>query len=312
MAVLELREVSKMFTSDKGYDVPAVQNVSLVLNEGESIGIVGESGCGKSTMARLITRLIDVTSGQIYLDGEEITGLKKTELKKIYRQIQMVFQDPYGVFSPRMSIGTFLQEGLTHFGVMDKNQAREEAERLLALVDLTPEFMDRLPHQLSGGQLQRVVIARAISIHPKIVILDEATSALDVSVQKQILQLLVRLQEEFKLTYLFIGHDLAVVRSITDTIAVMYAGTIVEQLPSKNLEEAKHPYTKKLLQSVFSVHDRNEKQIKLETLSMEDAGYERQGCPYQARCAKCEELCKKESPKLREIGEKHTVACHLL
>ncbi len=309
MKLLELNKVSKVFSSEKGIDVPAVQDVSLIVEEGESVGIVGESGCGKSTIARLITRLINVSSGKIILNGDDITKLKQNELKKIYRQVQMVFQDPYGVFSPRMTIGTFLQEGLISFGVMGKRDAKKEAERLLEMVELSAEYMDRLPHQLSGGQLQRIVIARAISIHPKLVILDEATSALDVSVQKQILKLLTRLQKEYNLTYLFIGHDLAVVKSITDSIAVMYAGTIVEKLPSIKLEEARHPYTKNLLQSVFSVHDRNEKQIKMESLSMEDAGYVKEGCPYQMRCPKCQDVCRKNRPQLQEIKENHMVAC---
>ncbi len=310
MAILELKDVNKIFTSEKGKEVPAVQNVSLKVEAGASVGIVGESGCGKSTIARLITRLINVSSGKIYLDGEEISSLSSGNLKKIYRQVQMVFQDPYGVFSPRMTIGTFLQEGLVSFGIMNKNDAKKEAVKLLEMVELSADYMDRLPHQLSGGQLQRIVIARAISIHPKLIILDEATSALDVSVQKQVLKLLVKLQKQFNLTYLFIGHDLAVVRSITDSIAVMYAGTIVEKLPSKNLEEAKHPYTKKLLESVFSVHDREEKQIKLETLSMEDAGYMKQGCVYQLRCPYCDETCRNIIPDLRNIDTNHIVSCH--
>ena len=306
--ILELKHVSKTFASKTG-DVPAVRDVSFSVKEGESVGLVGESGCGKSTMARLITKLTGTTSGEILLERTDIIKLSKKEDRNIYRKIQMVFQDPYSVFSPRMTIGTFLEEGLVFFGIMSRKEAHKEAEKLMTMVDLPVELMDRLPHQLSGGQLQRVVIARAISIRPKIVILDEATSALDVSVQKQVLELLVRLQKEFHLTYLFIGHDLAVVRSITDKIAVMYAGRIVEKIPSKDLAEARHPYTQKLLDSVFSIHDRNEKEIQLEPLSMEDIGYEDQGCPYQRRCLYATDQCRSEVPELKEIAEGHSIAC---
>ena len=308
--ILELKQVSRIFGAGTEHEVPAVRNVSLRVMPGESVGIVGESGCGKSTIARMVTKLLDVSSGEIWFDGENITRLGEKERKGIYRKIQMVFQDPYSVFSPRMRVGTFLEEGLVHFGICGRQEARKEAERLMHLVELSPELMDRLPHQLSGGQLQRVVIARAISIRPKLVFLDEATSALDVSVQKQVLELLVRLQKELQLTYVFIGHDLAVVRSICERIAVMYAGQIVEVFDSRDLgKNTGHPYTQKLLGSVFSVHDRNRKEIRLETLSMEDSGYEKQGCVYQRRCPYMTEQCEKESPPMEECGDPHRIAC---
>ena len=254
--LLELTHVSKRFPVGKGKSIDAVKDVSFAVKSGESLGIVGESGCGKSTIARMITGLTEVSTGVISLEGKVISGLDRRRQREVYRHIQMVFQDPYSAISPRMSIGTFLEEGLVHFGIMDRKKAGKEAENLLKLVDLDPALAERLPHQLSGGQLQRVVIARAISIHPKLVILDEATSALDVSVQKQILELLVRLQKEFSLTYLFIGHDLAVVRSITKQICVMQEGRIVETLNSEFLtRDAAHPYTKQLLASVFSVRE---------------------------------------------------------
>lgn len=311
MPLLELKHISKTFDAGKAGKVPAVRDVSLKIMPQESVGIVGESGCGKSTLARLITRLADVSSGQIFLDGEDITGAKKKKLHDVYRKVQMVFQDPYSVFSPRMTIGTFLEEGLVFFDIMSRAEAGREAAKLMKQVDLQPELMERLPHQLSGGQLQRVVIARAISIHPELVILDEATSALDVSVQKQVLELLVRLQKELNLTYAFIGHDLAVVRSITDRIAVMYAGLIVEKIPSSDLEMAIHPYTRKLLDSVFSIHDRNKKEIQLETLSMQDAGYTKTGCPYQMRCPYADDRCRSQLPELKALSEdnRHQAAC---
>ena len=254
--LLELEHVSKTFSGGKGKTVEAVKDVSFTVYKNESLGIVGESGCGKSTIARMITGLTAVSSGKILLEGNVISGLNRREQREVYRNIQMVFQDPYSAISPRMPVGTFLGEGLVHFGIMSQKEAEAEAGRLLEMVDLEPQLADRLPHQLSGGQLQRVVIARAISIHPRLVILDEATSALDVSVQKQILELLVRLQKEFHLTYLFIGHDLAVVRSITKQICVMKDGRIIEKVASASLlEKAGENYTKQLLSSVFSVRE---------------------------------------------------------
>lgn len=308
--ILELKQVCKTFGADTEHEVPAVQNMSLKVFEGDSLGIVGESGCGKSTVARLVTRLTDCTSGEIWFDGKDITKTGLKETRDIYRNIQMVFQDPYSVFSPRMQVGTFLEESLVFFGICSRDEARKEAVRLMAMVELSPELLDRLPHQLSGGQLQRVVIARAISIRPKLVFLDEATSALDVSVQKQVLRLLVRLRKELKLTYIFIGHDLAVVRSICDRIAVMYAGQVVEVFDSEDLmENTGHPYTHKLLDSVFSIHDRHQKEILLETLSMEDSGYERTGCVYQKRCPYVTERCRTETPVMEACGTPHRIAC---
>jgi oligopeptide/dipeptide ABC transporter ATP-binding protein len=309
--ILELRHISKTFRTDDGREVRAVRDASLSVYPGECVALVGESGCGKSTIARMITRLIDPTGGEIILDGRDISKLEGKELRNLYRDIQMVFQDPYSVFSPRMNIGTFLGEGLVHHGIMSRAQATEEAKNLLQLVELPPELMDRMPHQLSGGQLQRVVVARAVSIRPKLLLLDEATSALDVSVQKQVLKLLIRLRKELDLTYVFIGHDLAVVRSVADRIAVMYAGLIVEELNSDDLDKAQHPYTKRLLQSVFSVHDRNRKVIQVEDMSV-TAAHQIPGCPFQPRCPLARPECEGTSPELRELESGHRAACHAL
>ena len=309
--ILELRHISKTFRTDDGREVRAVRDASLAVYPGECVALVGESGCGKSTIARMITRLIDPTGGEIILDGRDISKLQGRELRNLYRDIQMVFQDPYSVFSPIMNIGTFLGEGLVHHGIMNRAQATEEAKNLLQLVELPPELMDRMPHQLSGGQLQRVVVARAVSIRPKLLLLDEATSALDVSVQKQVLKLLIRLRKELDLTYVFIGHDLAVVRSVADRIAVMYAGLIVEELNSDDLEKAQHPYTKRLLQSVFSVHDRNRKVIQVEDMSV-TAAHQIPGCPFQPRCPLAGPACEGTSPPLRELEPGHRAACYAL
>ena len=307
--ILELKGVSKTFPAGKGGAVHAVRSVDLVLRRGESLGIVGESGCGKSTLVRMVTQLTDVSGGQILLDGQDVTSLPRRDRRQVWRKCQMVFQDPYSVFSPRMPVGTFLEEGLVHYGIMSRAQARRQVPELLRMVELPPELADRLPHQLSGGQQQRVVIARAISIRPQLLILDEATSALDVSVQKQILQLLIRLQKELDLTCLYIGHDLAVVRSVTDRIAVMYAGSIVEELPSAELTAcAAHPYTRRLLDSVFSVDDRGTKEIQVEELGLETAE-EAAGCPYAPRCALAQKRCTDARPALQALHADHRVAC---
>ena len=235
----------------------------------------------------------------------------KDKGREIYRQIQMVFQDPFSVFSPRMQIGTFLEDGLVYYQLLTRRKAAEEAVKLMRMVELPEELLNRFPHQLSGGQLQRVVIARAISIHPSLIILDEATSALDVSVQKQILELLVRLKKEQKLTYLFIGHDLAVVRSISDRIQIMYAGSVVEELRSENLKQAVHPYSRELLDSIFSVRDRHTERIQVKTLSLADAGYEACGCQYRRRCPCAMPVCAEKVPELTKAGQEpgHTAAC---
>ncbi len=308
--VLEIRNLVKAFPGTDGEPFYAVRDVSFSIPEGGSLGLVGESGCGKSTIARMITKLTDPTEGSIWLDGEDISHIPARQVKqKVYRKVQMVFQDPYGVFSPRMPIGTFLEEGLVYHGIMSRREAGEEAKRLLELVELPASLADRMPHQLSGGQQQRVVIARAISIHPRLLILDEATSALDVSVQQGVLELLMRLQKEMNLTYLFIGHDLAVVRSIADRIAVMYAGQLTEELPSERLTaQAVHPYTRRLLDSVFSVGDKGRKVISIESLDASQA-VRGKGCAFAPRCPRAAEKCKKELPAPRLLEEGHIVCC---
>ena len=308
--LLELKDLTKTFPVGKHDSLRAVRSVDLTLKRGESLGIVGESGCGKSTIARMVAQLTDVSDGQILFEDKDVTHLPRPRRRELWRNVQMVFQDPYSVFSPRMTVGDFLTEGLVHFGIASRPQARDMLPELLGRVELPSELAERLPHQLSGGQQQRVVIARALSIHPKLLILDEATSALDVSVQRQILKLLMHLKGEMDLTMLFIGHDLAVVRSVTDRIAVMYAGQLVEELPGEGLrEQASHPYTRRLLGSVFSTNDRGHKQIAIEDLSLIERGRKLEGCPYQPRCAEAQERCASECPKLKYIGKGHGIAC---
>ena len=228
----------------------AVDHVDIVVEYDESVGIVGESGSGKSTLARLLMQMVKPTSGEIFLDGQMIRDGRLPSGESVYSKMQMVFQEPFASISPRMKIGEFLTSTLYNHKKANKRDAREKAAEYLNMVDLSEDFLDRFPHQLSGGQLQRVMIARAISAEPKLILFDEATSALDASVQMQVLELLMELKRKLGLTYVFIGHDLAMVRSVTNRILVMHQGKIVERLSSDTLmTEAQNPYTKKLLDS---------------------------------------------------------------
>ena len=263
--ILELRHISKTFRTDDGREVRAVRDANLAVYPGESVALVGESGCGKSTVARMVTRLISPTEGEIILCGRDISKLEGKGLRDLYRDIQMVFQDPYSVFSPRMSVGTFLGEGLVHHGIMNRAKATEEAKKLLAGLR---------------------------------------------AAEKQVLALLMRLRKELELTFVFIGHDLAVVRAIADRIAVMYAGMIVEELGSEDLTKARHPYTQRLLESVFSVHDRtNQKVIRVEDMSMAVNANSLPGCPFRPRCPRAMDECGTACPALRELEPGHRAAC---
>lgn len=310
--ILKIKNLTKKFDLQNGNKLTAVDNVSFELYEGECLGIVGESGCGKSTIAKILTQLESVTSGNMIYKSKNITNLKGEELRQNRRNLQMIFQDAAESFNPRMKIGDIVSEPLLNFKLMNKRDAEAEAKKLLAMVGINEEFMKRYPHQLSGGQKQRVAIARALSLEPEIIICDEATSALDVSIQEQIIKLLMDLQKEKGLSYIFIGHDLAVVRNISNRIVVMYLGQIVEVIDSNNLiTDASHPYTKALLDSVFSVKSENKtliESIKGEPPSPSDI---KPGCPFSSRCTNCMEKCLKEKPELKEIYGNHHIACHL-
>lgn len=251
---LELMNVSKQFKNHRRKTFSAVKNINLQILEGECVGIVGESGSGKSTLAKIIAHLTPVTSGTIHFKGREITSLKNKDLKEYYKQVQMVFQDPLASFSPRMKIGTYLMEPFVNFKILKKKEAMDYAEELLEMVGLEKQLINRYSHELSGGQLQRVVIARAIGLKPSLVICDEITSALDVTIQHQILQLFMDLRRKTNFSCVFITHDLAVAESVCDKIYVMHEGEIIEEVHSNSLmRDAKHPYTMKLLQSALSL-----------------------------------------------------------
>ena len=249
--ILKVEHLTKTFVSQGRDDYTAVDDVSFSMNYGEKLAIIGESGSGKTTIVNMITRLLDVTSGTVYLDGEEITNLSGKKLKPVYKKMQMVFQTPTESFDPRQTLGAGVAESLINHG-MKRKEAMKEAENLLKLCGLKKEFAKRYPHEVSGGQCLRAAIARAIAINPKLLILDEATSALDVTVQKEILELLERLREERKMSYLFICHDIALVQNFCDRVLVMYHGKMVEEgKPDEVICHPKEAYTRRLIESVL-------------------------------------------------------------
>ena len=307
--LLEVMDLNKTFPVKKE-KLYAVNHVSFSLQKGECLGIVGESGCGKSTLARMIAGITPTSDGKVLLEGKDYIGLKGGEKRRFRRNIQMVFQDPLSSFSPRMKVGTYLMEARRNFDGISKAEGLKEVGRLLQEVGLPEEFVSRYPHELSGGQLQRVAIARAISIQPKLLICDEATGALDVSIQNQIAQLLVKLVEEKNIGCLFIGPDLALVRSVSQRIAVMYLGRIVELLESETLgEKAMHPYTKMLLGSIFDVYCDQNEEIAAPKGEPPSPLKIRKGCAFAERCSWCSEKCKENVPPLQEVEPGHKVAC---
>ena len=306
---MKVADVYKSFPVKKRV-LHAVCGVSFELLRGQTLGLVGESGCGKSTLAKMIAGSLPVSDGSITLEGVDYTKLSAKEFRLFRRNIQMVFQDPLSSFSPRMRIGKYLCEPRINYDHISKEQAMEEACALLEKVGLPAEFAGRYPHELSGGQLQRVAIARAIAIDPKLLICDEATGALDVSIQNQIAKLLVDLVEERNIGCLFIGHDLALVRSVTQRIAIMYLGRIVEFLDSETLEqECVHPYTKALLGSIFDVYCNQKDDIKLLTGEPPSPLDEHPGCPFASRCERRMDICGKCLPELKDMGAGHLCAC---
>lgn len=309
--LLRLEHVSKNFDLKGCGEVNAVRDVSLTVKSGEIVGIVGESGCGKSTLARLITCIEPVTCGQIFFDVREISSFRGKELRAYRKQVQMIFQDPSNVFSPRMKIGTFLMEPWRNFEHTSRPEAMRLAVEALKNVNLDEDYLKKYPHQLSGGELQRISIARAVALHPKLLICDEATSALDVSTQSQIINLLKDNHKKSEYSILMISHDLALAENFCDRIAVMYLGSIVEILPGRGLRKnARHPYTKALLDSVFSVHGDPEKKIRILTGEPPSPVNVPAGCAFCGRCPYGDSKCERETPQLKNIDFQHQVACH--
>nr|WP_133969265.1 ABC transporter ATP-binding protein [Eubacterium limosum] len=310
--VLETRALTKCFHTSDGRPLKACDSISLAARRGETLGIVGESGCGKSTFVKMLVQLEKPTAGAIYFRGKDIAGLSGEEARQKRRHIQMVFQDPAASFSPKMRVGDIITEPLVNFGLIPRKQRAEKARELLEMVELDADFMQRYPHNMSGGQLQRVGIARALALDPEVLVCDEATSALDVSIQKRIVALLTRLQREKNIAMIFICHDMALVQSLSHRLAVMYLGNIVETVGGAELcETAMHPYTQALLGSVFSLHMDCCK--KIETIPGDPPSPLElpPGCPFAGRCEKCMPVCKAEKPVLKDVAPGHQVACHL-
>jgi oligopeptide transport system ATP-binding protein len=314
-SLLRAENVVKHFPAGLGASVHAVDGVSFEIREGETLGLVGESGCGKSTLARLVTQLIPVTSGKIFFGDVELTKLRGEKLRQHRRQLQMIFQDPFASLDPRMTVGDIIAEPLDNFRVMRGRKRNERVQELLKIVGLNPNFNNRYPHEFSGGQRQRIGIARALALNPRLVVCDEAISALDVSIQAQIVNLLEDLQREFKLTYLFIAHDLSVVRHISDRVMVMYLGKIVEIADStETYSNPKHPYTKALLSAIPVPDPKIQRGRRLVELTGEIPSPIKppSGCRFHTRCpiARLPTPCAEVEPLLEEKLRGHLAACH--
>ena len=318
--LLEVRHLVKHFPIKSGVlidrevaRVQAVDDVSLTIQKGETLGLVGESGCGKSTLCRTILQLIQPTSGSVRFDGREIAGLSPRQMRPMRRQMQMIFQDPYASLNPRKRVGQIIGGPMKLHGIAEGKKLRRDVEELLERVGLSGEYFNRFPHEFSGGQRQRIGIARALALRPKLIVADEPVSALDVSIQAQIINLLDDLQKEFGLTYVFVAHDLGVVRHVSDRIAVMYLGKVVEQASADELYRAPvHPYTEALLSAIPIPDPRDNaarRQIVLEG-DVPSPIDPPPACRFHTRCPHATEVCHLEEPPLADYGRGRIGACH--
>jgi len=296
-------------------EIKAVDGVSFTINEGDTMGLVGESGCGKTTTGRAILKLIPSTSGRIVYDGVDITGFTKKEMIPMRLKMQMIFQDPYASLNPRQSVMDIISDPLVEHHLIDRSQKKDKVGELMQLVGLNPRFMNRFPHEFSGGQRQRIGIARSLAMNSRFIVCDEPIAALDVSIQAQVINLLQDLQDKMGLTYLFIAHDLSVVRHISDRVVVMYLGNLVEVGPKREIFNSPlHPYTKVLMSAVPKADPKTERLHKRLMLTGEIPSplNKPKGCPFSTRCPIAQEVCHQEVPELREMSNGHQVACHLV
>lgn len=320
--LLRVENLKKYFPITEGLffqkvigQIKAVDGVNFDIYEGETLGLVGESGCGKSTTGRTILQLYKPTEGSVYFNDQDITKIKAEEMRHHRRNMQMIFQDPYASLNPRMTIAEIISEPLVVHQIGTNKERIERTKHLIDLVGLNPYFMDRYPHQFSGGQRQRVGIARALALKPEFIVCDEPISALDVSIQAQVVNLLEELQSEFNLTYLFIAHDLSMVKHISNRVAVMYLGKIVELTNRQELyENPQHPYTQALLSAVPIPDPSKEKKRSRVILTgdVPSPAHPPKGCNFNPRCPIAEEICRNEDPEWRMVSYGHWVACHLV
>lgn len=315
--LLEVKNLKQYFPIKGGLfgrtkqHIKAVDDISFAIREGETLSIVGESGCGKSTTGRAILRLDEPTAGEIRFQDRNLLDINKRDMRRVRKDLQVIFQDPFASLNPRQTIRQILEEALTIQNVLPKDQQQKRVIELLEQVGLRPEYMDRHPHQFSGGQRQRIGIARAIAVEPKLIVCDEAVSALDVSIQAQVLNLLKELQRQYQLTYLFISHDLGVVRHISDRVMVMYLGKIVEIAEKNELfRNPQHPYTRALLSAIPVPDPSKQRERILLKGDLPSPLNPPQGCRFHTRCPYAVEECKSRAPELRSIGTEHQVACH--
>ncbi len=316
--ILETRDLKKYFNIKGGKVVKAVDGVSIQVERGKTLGLVGESGCGKSTLGRTIIRIYDPTEGQILLNGKDISGKSSKHFRQeLARSIQMIFQDPYACLNPRMTVSQLISEGwdLNRAIHMSAAERKEQVIKLLEIVGLNEEHSNRFPHEFSGGQRQRIGIARALSMNPELIVCDEPISALDVSIQAQVMNLLLELQQKNGLSYIFIAHDLSMVRYISDSVAVMYLGQIMEYASNKELyEHPQHPYTKALFSAIPIANptaEKARKRIKLEGEIPSPINAPK-GCKFCTRCAYAKPICYEQPPELKECAPGHMVACHVV
>ena len=316
MVILEVQELVKFFPVGGGlFKKPemnrAVDNVSFTIAEGETLGLVGESGCGKTTCGKTILKLYEPTSGKIIFKGQDITHLNRSEMRKFRRDMTIIYQDPFGSLDPRMSVGGIISEPMEVHNLYSKREREEKVSEIMEKVGLTPEQVNRYPHEFSGGQRQRIGIARSLAVDPDFIVADEPVSALDVSIQAQILNLMQNLQDEFGFTYLFVTHDLSVIKHTCDRVAVMYVGKIVEMALKEELfSHPKHPYTEALLSAVPVPNPRFKKEAIILKGDVPSTTSPPPGCRFHTRCLYAQAICSQEEPIFEEKGKGHFVACH--